>query len=430
MSDLSLTPDQKHVVMLLEVEQAHMFVTGRAGTGKSVVLEHFVKHSTKNVAVLAPTGVAAVNVKGETIHSFFGFGPMLFDGSEGLRGLRKTKRAVMEQLEAIVIDEISMVRSDLLDAIDRRLRRVRNRTHEPFGGVQMIFFGDPYQLSPVVNGSAEQSYFEQVYPSPWFFDAQVWGQIDVKAFELTHIHRQPDLAFQQMLNEVRTGRVSLDTVEELNRSRMGDVSDDALTLSARKQNVFQINANRLARLQGEAFTAHAQIEGNFPPSAYPTEKILVLKKGARVMVLHNNAIVDTDVPIANGTLATVESCEKNVVTIEIAGAYYPISPVKWEKYEYTFDSQTQLVTQEVVAKFTGIPLRLAWALTVHKAQGLTFGRAHIELGAGGAFSPGQTYVALSRVRTLEGLSLARPLRMSDILIDERVERFMDGCSFA
>ncbi len=412
-----LSAEQSSVFATIEGTRDHIFVTGRAGTGKSTLLNHLSWNTSKQLVIAAPTGVAALNVGGQTIHSLFRLpiGVIADHDIEQSGDLRK----LLNTIDTLVIDEISMVNADLLDAIDRSLRQARQRREEAFGGVQLVLFGDPYQLAPVPGDADERAYFEDQYRSMWFFDAKVWDETDLRIFELNTIHRQHEEEFKAMLNAVRHGVVTAEIAQRLNETGARPApAEEAITLATRNDTVNRINASELAKLPGRALTAKAEITGDFGGRAYPAEVALELKVGARVMFLRN----DSDQRWVNGTVGTVTKID-STVWVEVDGEEHEVQPAIWEKYKYAYSAATKQLTRNIVAEFQQFPLRLAWAVTIHKSQGKTYDRAIVDLGAR-SFAPGQTYVALSRITELDGLYLTRPLKPSDIIVDENVRRFM------
>jgi ATP-dependent exoDNAse (exonuclease V) alpha subunit len=425
-SDLvSLNPQQREILQGMEDTLDHLFITGRAGTGKTTLLHEFVATTAKRVAVCAPTGVAALAVGGQTIHSLLRL-PLGIIGDRELGFIPKESLAVLANLDALVIDEVSMVSADVVDAIDRRLRQAKRRRNSPFGGIQMIMFGDPYQLSPVVSGQAEKAYFLDHYRSSWFFDAKVWLNTEMTTFELDTIHRQADGEFRAVLNALREGRMDPEMGRMLNERGMREPDDpELITLTTTNASVTRINSIALERLEGKAKIAHADIEGDFgSTSAYPADEQLVLKPGARVMFLRNDTAGPDGPRFVNGTIGTVTKIT-DTVGVDIDGEGVLVEPVTWEKIRYEYSPATKTISHDVVAEFTQFPLRLAWAVTIHKAQGKTLDAAVIDLGQR-AFAPGQTYVAFSRLTSLDGLYLKRPLSPSDIIVDQDVLRFMSN----
>ncbi|NYF17949.1 ATP-dependent exoDNAse (exonuclease V) alpha subunit [Microbacterium sp. AK009] len=444
MTTPALSAEQEALFRLIEDSRDHVFVTGRAGTGKSTLLQHLAWNTSKQIAVCAPTGVAALNVEGQTIHSLFRL-PIGLIANTDLDQSDATRR-ILNAIDTLVIDEISMVNADLMDGIDRALRQARGRRAEPFGGVQIVMFGDPYQLAPVPPRGDEMRYIRDHYRSFWFFDAKVWtgevagdGLMELGAYgaslhvrELAEIHRQADPAFKAMLNAVRHGRVTADIAQVLNDTgaRTPPHPDDGehpvITLATRNDIVNNINRRHLTELVGREQTAVAEINGDFGrgEANYPADTELKLKVGAQVMFLRNDTQGYGDPPRwVNGTMGTVTRIAGGTVRVEVDGQEFDVEPAVWERFRYAYNAGSRTLTREVVAEFTQFPLRLAWAVTIHKSQGKTYDRAVIDLGSG-AFAPGQTYVALSRLTSLDGLYLSRPLRPSDIRVDPDVARWM------
>ncbi len=419
MSLPELSPEQAAVFAAIETTREHIFVTGRAGTGKSTLLEYLSWNTSKQLVICAPTGVAALNVGGQTIHSLFRLpigviADHEIDQSNELRKLLNT-------IDTLVVDEVSMVNADLLDAMDRALRQARQKPHEAFGGVQVVLFGDPYQLAPVPGDPEERAYFADRYTSMWFFDARVWDDADLTIYELDTIHRQHELEFKQLLTAVRHGEVTPEMGQRLNEVGGRPAPDDgAITLATTNSTVTRINGSALARLPGRALTAMAEINGEFGGRAFPADERLELKVGAQVMFLRNDT--GGDGRWVNGTIGEVVKIS-DTVTVEVDSVSHEVLPSTWERYRYSYSAATKELRKDVVAEFIQFPLRLAWAVTIHKSQGKSYDRAVIDLGAR-SFAPGQTYVALSRITELDGLYLTRPLRPSDVIVDEAVRRFM------
>jgi ATP-dependent DNA helicase PIF1 len=414
---LTLSAEQQAVFDAIETTRENIFVTGRAGTGKSTLLNHLSWNTSKQIVICAPTGVAALNVGGQTIHSLFRLpiGVIADHEIEQVAELRK----LLNTIDTLVIDEVSMVNADLLDAIDRSLRQARQKPHEPFGGVQVVLFGDPYQLAPVPGDADERAYFQDQYRSMWFFDAKVWDDTDLRIYELNVIHRQHEDEFKHMLNAVRHGRVTAEIAGRLNSTGARPApTEGAITLATTNSTVTRINATALGRLPGKSQTARAEISGEFGGRAYPADDSLELKIGAQVMFLRN----DAEQRWVNGSIGTVRRID-TTVWVEVDGEVHSVVPAIWEKYRYTYSAATKALKKDIVAEFTQFPLRLAWAVTIHKSQGKSYDRAIVDLGSR-SFAPGQTYVALSRITELDGLYLTRPLRPSDIIVDPNVQRFM------
>ncbi|QJU55429.1 AAA family ATPase [Herbiconiux sp. KACC 21604] len=413
----ALSAEQQRVFDLIEGTREHVFVTGRAGTGKSTLLNHLSWNTEKQLVISAPTGVAALNVGGQTIHSLFKLPIGVIADHEIEQGAEVRK--LLNTIDTLVIDEVSMVNADLMDAIDRSLRQARQRPAEAFGGVQVVLFGDPYQLAPVPGDADERAYFADRYRSMWFFDASVWEEAPLRIVELTEVHRQHDDDFKFMLNAVRFGMVTKEIADALNGAgARTPPADGAITLATRNDSVNRINQNALARLPGRVLSAKAEISGDFAGRAYPADVNLELKVGAQVMFLRN----DGDQRWVNGTVGTVTKID-STVWVDVDGEVHEVDPVAWEKHRYSYSPESKQLTKEVIGEFTQFPLRLAWAVTIHKSQGQTYDEAIVDLGSR-VFSPGQTYVALSRLTSLDGLYLTRPLKPSDIIVDKAVLAFM------
>lgn len=391
----------------------HVFVTGRAGTGKSTLLHLLVEETRRRVAVVAPTGLAAINVGGQTIHSFFRLPPRFVDVRE-LRALRHT--TVMKNIDLLVIDEVSMVRSDLMDGIDHTLR-LNRRSDEPFGGVQLALFGDLWQLPPVVREPELKEYFA-AHGGPWFFQAKAWQECGGGSVELGRIYRQQDdPGFMRILQQVRDGEPDDEAMGLLNGRVVGrailDGPDAPIVLTGTNQAAFRENSRRLSALGGKLVNYAAEVTGRFDPGAFPTEPELLLRAGARVMFLKN----DPEQRWVNGSFGTVVALGDEGPTVELAdGTAHLVKPSAWENIAYQYDRPGKQITREVVGSYRQLPLRLGWAITIHKSQGQTFDHVYVDL-AGGAFSHGQVYVALSRCRSLAGLTLARPVRQQEVLLD-------------
>ena len=370
--------------------------------------------------------MAAVNVQGQTIHAFCGFGPGVTPEKAQRRATRK--RQLYRNLQTIVIDEISMVRADLLDCIDAFLRVNGPREREPFGGVQLLFIGDLYQLPPVVRPE-EEALFTTHYTSPFFFDAKVFGKTPCEVAQLTKVYRQPDFAFVTLLDAVRTGDLDQRQLAALNTRYCPDLTgldrDKYVALVTTNAMAERINAHHLAQVNQKPYTFRGRIEGTFHRPQLPTDETLTLKVGARIMMLNN----EPRGKWVNGTLGRVSTIETDdeldSVYVELENGFAgKILPYTWEAIRFGYNDRTQRIESEVVGSFTQYPLRLAWGTTIHKAQGKTFDRAVIDLGRG-TFAPGQAYVALSRCRTMEGLVLRRPLKREHVLIDRRVQAFLE-----
>ena len=406
-----------------------VFLTGKAGTGKTTFLKYLTGTTTKRFVVLAPTGVAAINAGGSTIHSFFQLPlcPYLPDVKELIteyqtperyRSLRKERIKIIRTLDLLIIDEISMVRADLLDAVDMTLRRYR-RNDRPFGGVQLLMIGDAQQLSPVVKEN-ERPFMAQVYPSPYFFHSKALQKIDYVTIELQKVHRQKDRDFLEVLNAVRENRITSDVLQILNsRVHAYDDDDDTIRLTTHNAQADAVNLRKLEMLPDEVKMFEADIEGDFPENSYPADFVLSLKVGAQVMFIRN----DSEGEYYNGKIGKVEEIDdKGIIMVsDNEGNMIAVTPVEWENIQYTLVEQTGEIMPSVLGKFRQIPLKIAWAITIHKSQGLTFDRVIIDAGA--AFAFGQVYVALSRCRSLEGISLDSPISYSAICSDTHVSQF-------
>jgi ATP-dependent exoDNAse (exonuclease V) alpha subunit len=425
---ISLSQEFSGVLDQLEYTKDHLFITGRAGTGKSTLLQVFRTTTKKRVVVLAPTGIAALNVRGQTIHSFFGFPPRLLNKSE----IEKRKNfRIYVNIDMIIIDEISMVRADIIDNIDYFLRINRN-VNAPFGGVQMIFFGDLFQLPPVVSTPFEKEYFRTTYPTPYFFSAVVIHHIELKMVELLHVYRQEERNFINLLDNIRLNSLDYDDFMYLNERHLPAPEEDDffITLCSRNDIANRINENELKSIQLPEVAYQATVAGEFNPQLYPTDFNLILKEGAQVMFVKN----DLQKQFVNGTIGIVTEANYDRIIVRIPDENGPDKTIEvdrqeWEILKYENDPEKpQQITTKVVGTFKQYPLKLAWAITIHKSQGKTFDRVIIDMG-GGAFESGQTYVALSRCRTLEGVILKQPLRNRDIIVDERITEYYEQVKY-
>ncbi len=421
---ITLSPEFSGILDQLEYTADHLFITGRAGTGKSTLLQVFRNTTKKRVVVLAPTGIAALNVRGQTIHSFFYFPPRMLNKSEIEK--RKNNR-IYKNLDMIIIDEISMVRADIIDNIDYFLRINRN-SNFPFGGVQMIFFGDLFQLPPVVSSPFEKHYFQTTYPTPYFFSSKIMAYINLRMVELMHVYRQEERNFIQLLDNIRLNTLDYDDFTYLNERHhpVPEEHEYYITLCSRNDIANRINEQELKAIQLPEVAYQATVAGEFNPQLYPAEFNLILKVGAQVMFVKN----DLEKQFVNGTIGIVTEATYDRILVRLQTndgeeKTIEVDKQEWEilKYENDPDKPGQIATK-TVGTFKQYPLKLAWAITIHKSQGKTFDRVIIDMGAG-AFESGQTYVALSRCRTLDGVILKQPLRNRDIIVDERITEYYE-----
>ncbi|MCQ2249679.1 MAG: AAA family ATPase [Bacteroidales bacterium] len=403
----------------------NVFLTGKAGTGKTTFLRRLRQTCPKRNVVCSPTGVAAINAGGVTLHSFFQlpFGPQTPDSPrESNNGLRKQKIQIIKSLELLIIDEISMVRADLLDSVDIVLRRYRGNS-KPFGGVQLLLIGDMQQLSPVVRPEDEEI-LRPYYKSYYFFGSLAWQKTNYVCIELNQVFRQTDQSFISILNAIREGKADGNTICELNKRCIPDYEppqgEDVVTLVTTNRQADQINQLHMLELTTEPQHFMADVKGDFPESSYPVDSDLVLKEGAVVMFMKNDTSPEKQ--YYNGKIGRVSGFDGEVVLVKCAGEQeIRVAPVVWENTKYIVDEATKEIKEDVAGTFKQIPLRTAWAVTIHKSQGLTFDK--LMINASNSFAHGQVYVALSRCRTLEGLVLLKPLSLSDLIYDPQVESF-------
>jgi len=427
MKTIQRTPAFDEAVRHMESGGPFTFITGRAGTGKSTLLKHVRETATRTFPVLAPTGVAALNVNGETIHRFFRFPPGITVRDAGRKGGSMKDTSVYKKADLLVIDEISMVRADLMDCMDQFLRAARKDVR-PFGGLRIVVIGDLYQLPPVIS-SAERADFLALYDSPYFFASHAVQEI-IRAgamtfVELEKVYRQSDQSFITLLNAVRNRSLTQRHLETLNARVSASPTKKAIVMAAVNAVADEVNERRLKALSGEAKVFKGQFRGDFSEREAPAEEELCLKKGARVMCLAN----DPSGRFVNGSLGWVRDFEddeevgQSVLVDLDEGGETMISSHMWTIYRTKYDKKNNVLDQEKLGSFTQIPLKLAWAVTIHKGQGKTFDEVTIDLGRG-AFAAGQTYVALSRCRSLEGLTLVKPVTMQDIRLDPSIVEFL------
>lgn len=401
----------------------HLFVTGRAGTGKSTLLRALRDQLAADMVVVAPTGLAAINVGGQTIHSFFGFPPRLLQSND----IKRSRNGrIMRKLDFLVIDEVSMVRSDLMSAIDLSLRVNRGRPREPFGGVRLLMFGDLHQLPPVVQEAEVAAHLAEEHGGPFFFSVPALREgPGTYCLELSEVFRQKDEGLVAVLNRIRDGSAEIDDLamlnERVNPIRTLSEGEPYVILTPTNAVARRINLAYLNALPGQVQSFAAGVTGEFNESAQPADAALELKPGAKVMLLKN----DPDRRWVNGSVARVSRLTQKQVFVELDGKEHEVEQASWEHRRYAFDQTQEKIVETVAGTFKQFPLRLAWALTIHKAQGLTLDKVYVDL-ARGSFAHGQTYVALSRCRSLEGLALARPLAPADILFDPAATGYRDA----
>lgn len=439
---MSFVPDTQNkefqdALNLIQYTRQSVFLTGKAGTGKSTFLRYICEHTKKKHVVLAPTGIAAINAGGSTLHSFFKlpFYPLLPDNPDfSLQRGRiheffkytKPHRKLLEELELIIIDEISMVRADIIDAVDRILRVYSRNLREPFGGKQILLVGDVFQLEPVVKGD-EREILNRFYPTPYFFSARVFNQIDLVSIELQKVYRQTDATFVGVLDHIRNNTVGTTDLQLLN-TRYGTQIEESeadmyITLATRRDNVDHINDKKLAELPGEPVTFSGEITGDFPESSLPTSQELVLKPGAQIIFIKN----DFDRRWVNGTIGIIsgfDPFEETLYVITDDGKECDVKRESWRNIRYKYNEEKKQIEEEELGTFTQYPIRLAWAITIHKSQGLTFSRAVIDF-TGGVFAGGQAYVALSRCTSLEGIQLKKPVSRADVFVRPEIIGFAE-----
>ena len=434
----------KQALQIIEYTRRSLFLTGKAGTGKSTFLRYVAQHTKKKYVILAPTGIAAINAGGQTLHSFFKlpFYPLLPNDSRySPRNIRKTLKysgvtlKLLRELELIIIDEISMVRADIIDFIDKVLRIYCRNMREPFGGKQLLLVGDIFQLEPVIKED-EWRLMQPFYASAYFFSAKVWQQMQLVSIELCKVYRQSDSQFIAILDRIRQNHATEQDLAAINARVIPDDQFSKrnhnsleITLATRRDTVDWINEQELSKLDGDVTIFKGTIRGEFPLTSLPAPMELEVKPGAQVIFTRN----DMEKRWVNGTIGIVTGIDVEEGIIGVCdedGNEYDVGEEQWENMRYTFDEKEQKIVEEQLGTFVQYPLRLAWAITVHKSQGLTFRQVKIDFSGGGAFAGGQTYVALSRCTSLKGITLEEPIRQTDIFVRPEVvsfaQRYNDG----
>lgn len=428
LSQIEFNQEFLEAYSILENTNKNLFLTGKAGTGKSTFLNYLRQNLAKNFVVLSPTGIAAVNIGGQTIHSFCNFTPTTDLEKARKKGRGKRNSKLIKKLDMLIIDEISMVRADLLDMLDAFLREAK-QSIKPFGGLQMVFIGDLYQLPPVLK-SQDQEFFEQSYKTPYFFSAKSFKYIlqhhvqDLVLVELKKIYRQKDKIFIDLLNKVRDGKVDADLVNRINQNfdpNWQKFISKYIVLTTTNQTATEINQENLDKLETDRMVYEGSIQGNFKERDLPTDLFLELKVGARVIFIKN----DPNKKWVNGSLGFVTETDFAFVKVKLdSGQEVMVDEVSWDLYKTEYNEKEDKLEQKIEGSFHQLPLRLAWAITIHKSQGQTFDKVVLNL-ENGAFVAGQLYVALSRCISLEGLILAKKIRSQDIQTDYRIKAFFN-----
>ncbi len=425
---IEITTEFSKALDIINNSAKHLFVTGKAGTGKSTFLSYCRDNINKNMVILAPTGVAALNVKGQTIHRFFGFPINITPEKIKSGDFSPRSKRIFKNLETLVIDEVSMLRADLLDCINTFLELYGPEKDAPFGGVQMIFVGDLYQLPPVIS-NVEQTYFFQKYDSPYFFSAEVFKKITLEVVELQKIYRQRDTEFIEMLSRFRNNTVTEADINKLNsrlntEQKFYNLTEFQIFLTSTNALAEEINQEHLNKLEGITYCANAVIDGSFNQESYPNSEKLYFRTGAQIMFLNN----DSKNRWVNGSLGYIEKIflengRIKHVSVRLMNnrKLVEVFPYSWEIFKYTMEGKE--IISEVIGSFTQFPFRLAWAVTIHKSQGKTFDHVTIDIGKG-TFTTGQLYVALSRCTSFEGLSLTKPIQKRHVMTDERICEFL------
>ena len=422
---IELNPQFAKALELINNSSKHLFITGKAGAGKSTLLNYAFKNSNKNMVIVAPTGVAALNIKGQTVHRFFSF-PINVT-PEKIKNFEVTPKAkrIYKQLQTLIIDEVSMLRADIFDCINEFLQLYGPNPELSFGGVQLVLVGDLYQLPPVITNQ-EAPYFSSRYNSPYFFSSNAFKSINLEIIELTKIYRQKDIKFIELLSRIRSNSATQEDLATLNQQTPSKNNKDnfCITLTTTNQMADETNRQKLETLPSRSYNSQAVIDGNFSSEYYPTLEILELKEGAQIMFLNN----DIKKRWVNGSLGKIEAIKFNdnkirylSIRLQDSAKLVEVFPYSWEIYKYSLIGKE--IISDIIGSFTQFPIRLAWAVTIHKSQGQTFDNVKIDLGRG-TFAPGQLYVALSRCTSLQGLQLQQKLLPKHILSDSRICQFM------
>lgn len=430
-TEITLSEEQIRIYNAIEFTSNSYFITGKAGTGKSVLLQYFVNHTSKKVIVLAPTGIAALLVGGQTIHSFFELNIGLQDvnNKKYVNKISGEKGYILKCLDTLIIDEASMICADVMDMIDSKLQKARNN-HEPFGGCQIVLFGDLYQLPPVVDNSQLYRIIEDRYKTKFFFGAPGIERLHLNVIELQKVFRQNDPKFIDLLNKIRVGEVDDTTLAELNsRCVLPPKNEKIITLTAHNKTANDINTANLNKLFGKEFIFNGLVAGDFTQSALPAELHLRLKVGALVMMVKNDirGISSDDetrkARWVNGTLGIISYLSNDIIKVMINGVEHIVEQESWEKYQYKYDINTKTIKQEVVGTFIQYPIKVAYAITIHKSQGQTYDKVRISLGTG-AFEDGQVYAAISRCRDFQNIYLDQKISLKDIKVNPEIKNFM------
>lgn len=431
--EIEINDDFKQAFDLIENTNQNLFITGKAGSGKSTLLDYCIQNCHKNMVVLAPTGVAALNVKGQTIHRFFGFNIHINPEQIANKSFQPRAKRIYQKIETIIIDEVSMLRADLLDCIHEFMTLYGPRKNAPFGGVQMVFVGDLYQLPPVITNQ-EEAFFKQSYNSPYFFDAHVFKSIPLKVIELNQIYRQTDKQFIELLSRLRHNNLSNEDVTTLNSRlnaelKTAGAENFCINLTTTNKLADDINKRSLEKLPEREYISQAVVDGSFNQEYFPTAEALTFKIGSQVMFLNN----DNKNRWVNGSIGHIESIKTSTEKVRYVSIrlqhnqqLVDVFPYTWEVYKYKLD-ELHTIVSDVIGSFTQYPFRLAWAVTIHKSQGKTFDNIRLDIGSG-TFATGQLYVALSRCTSFEGISLQKPLSKNHILTDSRIVEFMSQYS--